>query len=145
MNGLPAVFERARRPWILPSDASADAIAAVIAKCPSGALRFTRLDGGALETTPEQRTIVPTPCGRLYVHGRVQLQSADGSMSLEETRVALCRCGQSHNKPFCDNSHLDAGFQDRGDLGRSGGRSEAPFEHDASSKVSQQGLVSGHS
>ena len=28
--------------------------------------------------------------------------------------LALCRCGQSKNKPFCDNSHRDAGFVDAG-------------------------------
>jgi CDGSH-type Zn-finger protein len=33
---------------------------------------------------------------------------------VEGTRLTLCRCGQSHNKPFCDNSHLDAGFDDPG-------------------------------
>ena len=49
VNGLPSVFDTARRPWILPGGASADAIAAVIAKCPSGALLFTRFDDGAPE------------------------------------------------------------------------------------------------
>ena len=130
VNGLPAVFDTARRPWILPTGASADAIAAVIAKCPSGALHFTRLDGGAPETTPDQTTIVPTPCGPLYVRGRVQLRSADGSVIIEDTRLALCRCGQSHNKPFCDNSHRDVGFEDPGNVGRSesNGNEEEPLE-----------------
>jgi uncharacterized Fe-S cluster protein YjdI/CDGSH-type Zn-finger protein len=116
VNGLPAVFDTARRPWILPTGASADAIAAVIAKCPSGALHYSRLDAGAPETTAEQTTIVPTPRGPLYVHGRVQLRSADGSVVIEESRLALCRCGQSHNKPFCDNSHRDVGFDDTGNV-----------------------------
>jgi uncharacterized Fe-S cluster protein YjdI/CDGSH-type Zn-finger protein len=114
LRGLPAVFDTARRPWILPTGTDADAIASVIEKCPSGALHYTRLDGGASESSPEPNTIVPMPRGPLVVCGRVQLRAPDGSLIVEDTRLTLCRCGQSHNKPFCDNSHLDAGFDDPG-------------------------------
>lgn len=41
MLGLPAVFDSTRRSWIAPSAASADEIAIVIARCPSGALQLT--------------------------------------------------------------------------------------------------------
>jgi hypothetical protein len=38
-----------------------------------------------------------------------------GGVLTEETRVALCRCGASQNKPFCDNSHrLIASAAERG-------------------------------
>ncbi|MGB9492684.1 MAG: CDGSH iron-sulfur domain-containing protein [Terriglobales bacterium] len=49
---------------------------------------------------------MPTIGGPYYVRGLIQLRSADGRTEFEDTRMALCRCGQSHNKPFCDNSHL---------------------------------------
>jgi uncharacterized Fe-S cluster protein YjdI/CDGSH-type Zn-finger protein len=114
VRSLPAVFDRARRPWIQPAGASADAIAAVIAKCPSGALHFTRHDGGNAETPPEHNSIVAMPGGPLCVRGHVQLRSADGGVIVDDMRLALCRCGQSHNKPFCDNSHLDIAFEDPG-------------------------------
>ena len=114
VDGLPAVFDSTRRPWIMPAAASADEIARVITKCPSGALHFKRRDGGPPEIPPEPTTIVPTPGGPLYVRGFVQLRSADGHSVVEDVRMALCRCGQSHNKPFCDNSHIDAGFDDPG-------------------------------
>ncbi len=35
---------------------------------------------------------------------------------LEDTRVALCRCGMSANKPFCDNTHRREGFADAGSV-----------------------------
>jgi uncharacterized Fe-S cluster protein YjdI/CDGSH-type Zn-finger protein len=114
VRGLPEVFDTDRRPWILPSGASADAIAAVIEKCPSGALHYTRRDGGAPEAPPEQTTIAPVPGGPLYVHGLIQLRAADGSLLVEDTRIALCRCGQSQNKPFCDNSPIGTGFDGPG-------------------------------
>jgi uncharacterized Fe-S cluster protein YjdI/CDGSH-type Zn-finger protein len=114
LRGLPAVFDRKRRPWILPTGAGADEIAAVVAKCPSGALHFTRKDGGAAESASEPASIVPTPNGPLYVRGRVELRQADGSASFADVRMALCRCGQSRRKPFCDNSHRAAGFDDPG-------------------------------
>jgi CDGSH-type Zn-finger protein/uncharacterized Fe-S cluster protein YjdI len=124
LRGLPAVFDTARRPWVLPAGAGADAIAAVIAKCPSGALRFTRRDGGAAETPPEHNTIVPMPGAALYIRGRVQLRSADDGLIVEDMRLALCRCGQSHNKPFCDNSHRDARFDDPGAVADGGAPAE---------------------
>ena len=35
-------------------------------------------------------------------------------------RAALCRCGKSKNKPFCDNSHEEDGFKDYGAVGEMG-------------------------
>jgi len=124
LRGLPAVFNTARRPWILPTGAGADAIAAVIGKCPTGALHFTRRDGSVGEVPPENNTIVPTSGGPLYVRGRVQLRSADGTLIVEDVRLALCRCGQSHNKPFCDNSHRGSGFKDPGAVAGGGALAE---------------------
>jgi uncharacterized Fe-S cluster protein YjdI len=49
---LPGVFERDRRSWADPDAADADSIADTIGRCPSGALRYRRLDGGIDETHP---------------------------------------------------------------------------------------------
>jgi CDGSH-type Zn-finger protein/uncharacterized Fe-S cluster protein YjdI len=114
VHRLPAVFDTARRPWILTSGGDADAIAKVVARCPTGALHATRLDGGPAEDVPADNSIVPMPDGPLYVRGQVQLRSPDGDLTIDDVRLALCRCGQSRNKPFCDNSHRDAGFSDPG-------------------------------
>lgn len=114
IRGLPEVFDNSRRPWILPSAANADEIANVIAKCPSGALHFKRRDGGLSEIPEMPTTIEPTPGGPYYVRGLVQLRSADGGSVFEDVRMALCRCGQSRNKPFCDNSHFYSGFDGPG-------------------------------
>lgn len=42
VQGLPAVFTVARKPWVNVGAAAADEIAAQVAKCPSGALAFAR-------------------------------------------------------------------------------------------------------
>jgi uncharacterized Fe-S cluster protein YjdI len=42
VRGLPSVFDLKRKPWIRADAATADAIEAQIAQCPSGALRFRR-------------------------------------------------------------------------------------------------------
>jgi uncharacterized Fe-S cluster protein YjdI len=42
VKGLPSVFDAERTPWIDPDGASADQVAAQVAKCPSRALKFFR-------------------------------------------------------------------------------------------------------
>jgi CDGSH-type Zn-finger protein len=51
--------------------------------------------------------------GPYKVTGRVRLIDADGGEFVLEadTPIALCRCGQSRTKPFCDASHKQAGFE----------------------------------
>jgi uncharacterized Fe-S cluster protein YjdI len=40
VQGLPAVFEVGRSPWIVPDAASVDEVIAQVELCPSGALRI---------------------------------------------------------------------------------------------------------
>lgn len=50
--------------------------------------------------------------GPLYVRGGIPLISADGSAYELRNRYALCRCGSSRNKPFCDAMHVNIGYED---------------------------------
>src|SRR3989442_7833055 len=49
LRGDPKVFQLRRRPWVLPDAGDANVIAEVVERCPSGALQYTRLDGGPQE------------------------------------------------------------------------------------------------
>lgn len=117
VKGLPDVFDPRRRPWIDPGKAEPDDIAKVVSRCPTGALTFERLDGGPGEDTPAGNRLSPVPDGPLYASGCFSVALPDGEV-LEATRVALCRCGASENKPFCDNRHRVVAFRDDGRLGR---------------------------
>ncbi len=109
--GLPQVFDVGRRPWVSIDAASADEIARVVMTCPTGALHFRRLHGGEQERAPEVTSVQPRTNGPLFVRGNVKIVDAQENVIREDTRVALCRCGQSSNKPFCDGTHRAIGFQ----------------------------------
>ena len=49
--------------------------------------------------------------GPLIVKGAVELKDSDGNLFPAEPRMALCRCGASTEKPFCDGTHSKIGFQ----------------------------------
>ncbi len=50
--------------------------------------------------------------GPYRIEGPVIMEDADGNrFQLPEGRISLCRCGGSKNKPFCDGSHRELGFQ----------------------------------
>jgi len=102
---LPQVFRAGMRPWADPDAARADEIAAMIRTCPSGALKFERLDGGPAEEADEEVSIVVRKGGPYDVRGRFSITDHKGRVMREDIRMALCRCGRSGNKPFCDGTH----------------------------------------
>ncbi len=114
VRGLPEVFDPAAKPWIRPAATDAASLAEVVNRCPSGALAMHFADGRSAEVAPPFNTCHVTRNGPNYLHGDVTL--VHGETSRSATRVALCRCGASKNKPFCDNSHLAVGFADAGAL-----------------------------
>lgn len=114
VNGHRRLFDRNRRPWVDPSAAPADEAAAVIERCPTGALQYERLDGGPAERPPARNELRIEPDGPVVGHGRIAVRDAEGRTVVRPLRIALCRCGASENKPFCDGSHATAGFTDAG-------------------------------
>jgi CDGSH-type Zn-finger protein len=53
------------------------------------------------------------PNGPYVVEGEVELIDVNGSRidTTDKPRIALCRCGGSVTKPFCDGTHSKIGFQ----------------------------------
>ena len=80
--------------------------------CPSGRLVIRDLRTGELVEPVLEKSIVVIEYpakgehGPLWVRGRIPVVSADGKTYTVRNRVTLCRCGRSHNKPFCDGSHV---------------------------------------
>ncbi len=127
VRGLPRVFRPGERPWIHAERAEAETLARVVERCPSGALHYERTDGGPAEAVPARNEARPRRNGPLFVRGDLEIAAADGTVMLRDVRVALCRCGRSENKPFCDNRHLAAEFRDAGDVFEGGVKpAEAP-------------------
>jgi uncharacterized Fe-S cluster protein YjdI/CDGSH-type Zn-finger protein len=109
-RGLPLVFQPQVRPWVMLDSGTADDIARVVMSCPTGALHFERLDGGEQEPEPDQTEVKVQVNGPLYVRGKVRILGPGNHLIREDTRLALCRCGHSNNKPFCDGSHFRVRF-----------------------------------
>jgi len=57
-------------------------------------------------------TITPLNDGPNLVKGPAKVIDPEGNeFQVKGTAIALCRCGQSGNKPFCDGTHTKAGFK----------------------------------
>ncbi len=111
IKGLRQVFDRNKKPWIQPDNADADSIANVVEKCPTGALHYKHLDGSSAETADDEISITVVSGGPFYVRGKIELKNEKGEVIRKDTRLALCRCGQSGNMPFCDGSHAKIDFE----------------------------------
>jgi len=54
--------------------------------------------------------------GPLLCTGDIEVVGEDGYVLGKSDDLALCRCGESKNRPFCDGSHKEAGFENDGIL-----------------------------
>ena len=116
-----ALFEGGRDPWCKPDLTDTSEVAEVVGRCPTGALSMTDNSGAVVEepAPPENRLAVSNN-GPYYLTGDLDIEGAQADQPGLMRRVALCRCGKSENKPFCDNSHEGAGFVDHGAVGKRG-------------------------
>ncbi len=117
VRGLPQVFDPQARPWIRVERANPEDLRAVIAKCPSGALHFERMSADPSSTPtpapapPPGVKVVVKPNGPYLVQGGATVCDPDGKVIKEGAMLALCRCGQSGAKPFCDGTHGRVGWR----------------------------------
>ena len=88
-------------------------IVETIRQCPSGALSYT-LDGVEHRDLESAPTVQVTKDGPYHVTGGVALETESWGEGVSREHYALCRCGHSKNKPFCDGSHWAAKFTDDG-------------------------------
>jgi uncharacterized Fe-S cluster protein YjdI len=113
VKGLPQVFCRDSTPWINMQGASSKEIIEVVDRCPSGALTYEKVqeEDGKRANEPSAK-VKATKNGPLLVEGRCSLVDNDGKELAGQGPFALCRCGGSGKKPFCDGTHIKIGFDD---------------------------------
>jgi methylamine---glutamate N-methyltransferase subunit C len=110
---LKEVFGAGKDGWIDPAGASVQKIIETIEMCPSGALSY---GVGGVERRDRDRepAVRVTAHGPLQLEGNVELVGVEDLEGASTEHRALCRCGQSKNKPLCDGSHWHANFRDDG-------------------------------
>lgn len=110
-RGMPAVFQYGKKPWVNPDGADAESIANHVDTCPSGALSyyFKSQQNNEQETGQEVKAVVLKD-GPVLLKGNIKITHSNGEEVVEKN-PALCRCGGSNNKPFCDGNHSSIGFE----------------------------------
>lgn len=114
------LFIGGRKPWCQPDLVDDDHVADVCERCPSGSLSYEPKAGQANEMADGANTVLVISRGPLFFRGQLDIDGAADDQPGLKFRAALCRCGHSKNKPFCDNSHEKAGFSDQGPVGPTG-------------------------
>lgn len=114
---LRQVFDPTKRPWIHMDGGTTERIIEQVRKCPSGALSYFMNDGtkagdkAVIAEKAEILGIVVQPDGPLLVNTDCHITHSNGEEEVRKGKTALCRCGASGNKPYCDGSHKKIGFK----------------------------------
>jgi uncharacterized Fe-S cluster protein YjdI len=115
-KGSLKIFNPKRKPWIDMNAGSNEEIIRIVNNCPSGALSFKRekkmseQKAQPAQSSQSQTTVQVNKGGPFLVKGKFVFVGTDGKEEVKEGSIALCRCGASKNKPFCDGAHSKIGF-----------------------------------
>ena len=118
---LATVFRTDAEPFVAPSGGRLDEIIRAVRDCPSGALSYAIDDVEARGQVDWDGTRPPaievTRDGPYRITGQLTLAGPTGEpepqgAGASREHYALCRCGQSRNKPFCSGMHWYVGFRD---------------------------------
>ena len=118
---LRKVFDPTKRPWVNMQGATSAEISSICDQCPTDALTWkwnrdlTTEEQKVLVEQPEGEETVPVPApvteiilidnGPALVKGKFRLKKMSGEIIETAEQISICRCGASHNKPYCDGSH----------------------------------------
>lgn len=122
---LPEVFDAGKRPWLNVNGSTPEKIIELIDSCPSGALKYSIPEGSTVDPKMAQGkgnigygkasceivNIKVTANGPLLIDGNTEIFNINGDSIKKSNRMALCRCGYSQNRPFCDGSHITKGWK----------------------------------
>lgn len=116
-KGLIDVFNPKAKPWVKMDGASTEKIIEQVRKCPSGALSYflnKEVPANPSQVVAEAANILKvqvSPNGPYLIKTECLIVHSDGREETKTGSVALCRCGASGNKPYCDGSHRKIGFE----------------------------------
>jgi CDGSH-type Zn-finger protein/uncharacterized Fe-S cluster protein YjdI len=111
VTGAPDVFlANVQGPWLHPDAMEVERVVEIAHACPSGAIQYRRTDGAHDETAPPVNLASIRESGPYAFRGQLELDGEPIGF-----RATLCRCGASKNKPFCDSSHHEVGFNATGE------------------------------
>ena len=118
---VATAFRTDQEPFVAPSAGRMDEIIRAVRDCPSGALSYA-IDGVEAREQVDwhgcrEPTIEVTKDGPYRITGGLPLHDHDGdnvarAEGSSREHYALCRCGQSQNKPFCSGMHWYVEFRD---------------------------------
>jgi uncharacterized Fe-S cluster protein YjdI len=118
--GLPEVFNTRKRPWINVHASESKEIMKIVDTCPSRALTYlksTKFVTSKPRKSPKMKSkfarVQILKDGPALITGNFIIRDAKKKkIKVENEVAAICRCGASKKKPFCDGTHLAAGFKD---------------------------------
>ncbi|MDE3132847.1 MAG: CDGSH iron-sulfur domain-containing protein [Acidobacteriota bacterium] len=118
---LASVFRIGQEPFVAASGGRMDEIIRAVRDCPSGALSYA-IDGVEERDAVDRHgtrepSIEVTKDGPCRIVGAIALTDGEGAQQPladggSREHYALCRCGQSQNKPFCSGMHWYVEFRD---------------------------------